>query len=212
MTTENLEGILKELERLYPVTECFLHYRKDYELLFAVMLSAQATDVSVNKATAILFRDYPTLESLASAAPEDIVPYIRSVGLSKTKSNHLVEAARILLSEYGGILPRDREKLMALPGVGFKTSGVVLAELYDFPYLPVDTHVKRVTARLGIVSESLSPEKTELALERKIHKEHLIGIHRRFILLGRNLCLARGPKCDICPLRPYCREGKKKSV
>ena len=210
MTTETLERILSVLEDLYPETECFLHHEKDYELLFAVILSAQATDVSVNKVTKTLFWHYPDLESFAKAKAEDIQKEIKSIGLSKTKSEYLVKTARILLEEYKGEVPKDREKLMALPGVGFKTSGVVLAELYDYPFLPVDTHVKRVTSRLGIVSEKLTPEQTEIALEKKIHQDHIIQVHRRFILFGRNVCLARNPQCGICPLRDCCYEYRKK--
>ncbi len=211
MTTETLERILSVLDGLYPRTECFLHHTKDYELLFAVILSAQATDVSVNRVTETLFQHYPSLESFGKATVEDIQKEIKSIGLSKAKSEYLVKTARILLAEYGGVLPKDREKLMTLPGVGFKTSGVVLAELYDDPYLPVDTHVKRVVSRLGIVSEKLTPEETELALEKKIHKDHIIQIHRRFILFGRNVCLARNPRCENCPLNDCCRYRKKNS-
>lgn len=209
MTTENLEKILDILEGLYPETHCFLHFQKDYELLFAVLLSAQATDISVNKATEVLFSTYLDLPSYAKADKEDIEKIVHSVGLSKTKSENIVKTARILLEKYDGQVPKDREKLVELPGVGFKTAGVVLAELYGYPYLPVDTHVKRVTTRLGIVKEGLTPEKIEHELERKIHRSPLIDIHRRFILLGRNICLARNPKCLTCPLLSLCQEGRK---
>lgn len=210
MTTEEQRKIVRELGRLYPETKCFLDHGKDYELLFAVILSAQATDVSVNKATKSLFKAFPTLESFAKATPETIEPYIKSVGLSKTKSRHLVDAAKKLLSEHAGELPKDRKALMSLPGVGFKTSGVVLAELYDFPYIPVDTHVHRVSQRLGLVKKGLSPEETEKALERKLEGLHPIEFHRQLILFGRNVCTARNPRCMECPLKDLCRDWKQR--
>lgn len=201
--TRKASRVLSVLETLYPETACFLDHGTDYELLLAVILSAQASDRSVNKATARLFRDYPTLESIAKAEPEDILPYIKDVGLGKSKSAYLVRTARLLLSKHGGLVPRDRTALMALPGVGYKTSGVVLAELYDAPYIPVDTHVQRVATRLGLTTEK-DPTKTERVLEKAFEGGHLIDIHRKLILFGRNVCHAVKPSCGDCPLREEC--------
>lgn len=205
VTNENLEKIVDELKWRYPDTHCFLNYNKDYELLFAVILSAQATDKSVNEATEKLFVSYPRLEDYVPENQEGIYRCIRKVGLAKNKCGFLLKTAAILLSCYDGKVPKDRSSLMELPGVGYKTSGVVLAELYDEAYIPVDTHVYRVSHRLGIVKNDLSLEETETALEKKFRKFHSIEIHRQLILFGRNICKANRPECDVCPFVSFCR-------
>lgn len=211
---ERAKAIILLLASLYPNTKTFLHYNKDYELLFATILSAQATDRSVNACTRVLFSEYPSLEDFATAREEDLLPLLRPVGLGKSKAHYLVSTAKILLEQYGGKVPTEREKLLQLPGVGVKTSGVVLGELYDFPYFPVDTHVFRVSHRIGLVSQKVkTPEETEKRLEKLYGGEpSLITLHRQFILLGRNYCLARSEHCDNCPLCPYCREGNRNLI
>lgn len=208
-TTDQLDFIAFKLQELYPDTACFLEYEKEYELLFATILSAQATDKSVNEATRVLFKKCPTLLDYNEENREVIVKCISKVGLGKVKSSYLIKTAKILLEKYDGQLPKERKELMSLPGVGFKTSGVVLAELYDYPYIPVDTHVYRVSHRLGIVKDSLTPEETEVALEKKFKNHHLIHLHRQFILLGRNICLARNEKCSVCPFAQICKYHSK---
>lgn len=212
MVTDKETGYLvAELERLYPDTKCFLDYSKDYELLFAVILSAQATDKSVNEATHILFEKYPSLEDYTSENRDGIYECIKKVGLAKNKSGFLIKTASLLLSKYDGKVPKDRKSLLELPGVGYKTSGVVLGELYDEPFIPVDTHVFRVTHRIGIVRDSLTPEETETALEKKLRKYHAMEIHRQLILFGRNICKAARPACETCPFVSFCRFHKKTS-
>lgn len=201
----------KRLDALYPETHTFLNFEEDWQLLIAVILSAQATDTSVNQATRVLFAEYPTLKELSEAKKEDILPIIRPVGLGNSKADYILKTAKILLEEYGGEIPRDRKALENLPGVGFKTSGVVLAELYDYPYLPVDTHVYRVSHRLALVSSRIdTPDKTEKRLEELFKDSpHLIHRHRQLILLGRNLCTAQHPKCSSCPMLSICAYGTK---
>lgn len=206
---EKAEFIKIQLDRLYPETETFLHYKKEYELLFAVILSAQATDKSANEATSLLFEKFPSLDDYSYENQEQILACISKVGLGKVKTSYLIKSASLLKEKYHGILPKDRKELMKFPGVGFKTSGVVLAELYDFPYIPVDTHVYRVTHRLGIVKEELGFEDTELALEKMFKEEHKIALHRQFILLGRNICKSLHPKCEECPLSELCKYKKQ---
>lgn len=202
---ETCSFIADELQKLYPETKTFLNFNSDWQLLFAVILSAQATDISVNEATNILFVKYPDLSCYTDENKEGIKECIKRVGLSNSKSNYLIQTAKILLEQYGGVVPRNRDLLQKLPGVGFKTSGVVLAEYYQEPYIPVDTHVYRVTHRLGIVPSTYDPKKTELKLEKIFDVPSQIHLHRQFILLGRNICLARGEKCELCPLSSVCR-------
>lgn len=202
--------IALKLEELYPETKTFLNFESDWQLLFAVILSAQATDVSVNEATAKLFVNFPKLEDYTQERREEIHACIKKVGLGKSKTEYLIKTATILLEQYDGHVPTDRLELQKLPGVGYKTSGVVLAEYYNYPYIPVDTHVLRVTHRLGIVPESYDPTKTENKLEKIFDVPSFIHLHRQFILLGRNICTARSEKCEICPLRDVCRYFKKK--
>ncbi len=195
---------------LYPDTHTFLNFNTDWQLLFATILSAQATDKSVNEATEILFQKFPKLEDYTEENKNEILFCIKKVGLGKSKCEYLIKSAKILIEKYGGELPKKREELMTLPGCGFKTSGVVLAELYDYPYIPVDTHVYRVSHRLGLVSDRYDANATELQLEKLYQNNGLcIQLHRAFILLGRNICLAQRPKCDICPFVKDCPYHKK---
>lgn len=205
MEKSDVTLILDTLAVLFPKTHSFLNYTKDYELLFATVLSAQATDESVNEATAVLFKDFPTLESYTPDQEAKIYEDVKRLGLGKTKSLHLVATAQILNETYHGVLPKDRLTLMSLPGVGYKTSGVVLATLYGFPYIPVDTHVQRVSLRLGLVKKTSQPEETEKSLEKLFGAASGIELHHRLILFGRNICQARKPACASCPLADICR-------
>lgn len=200
------------LESLYPHTETFLHFHSDYQLLFAIILSAQATDKSVNGATERLFSLLPHLEDYKEENREVILSSIKKVGLGKSKCEYILKTAKILLEKYDGKVPTDRNILMTLPGVGYKTSGVFLGEYYNIAYIPVDTHVYRVTHRLGIVMDNLSADETEVALE-KLYKDYSsIHLHRQFILLGRNICTSKSPKCVDCPLRNVCTYHRKQKV
>ena len=204
-----IEEIFAFLDDRFGHAKCELNYSKDYELVIAVMLSAQATDKSVNLVTDKLFKDYPTLESLAKATPQEIEKVIHSVGLSKTKARNVVALSKILLEEYGGVVPSEREKLEALPGVGRKTTNVVRIEYFKIPEMPVDTHVARVSKRLGLAKEDDDVLDIEMKLRRKIPKERLIKVHHQFIFFGRYLCKAQHPLCEECPLQHMCKYYKK---
>ncbi len=208
--SEHIPFIASTLQLLYPKTETFLHYQKDWQLLFATILSAQATDRSVNQATEKLFARFPMLDGYREENRAEILSCIKAVGLSNAKAGYLIQSAKILVEDYNGTLPKDREKLVLLPGCGHKTASVVLAELYDFPYIPVDTHVHRVSARLGIVKEKTSPEKTEERLEKLFQGYHAIHLHRQLILFGRNICHALHPECESCPFLSFCPFGRKR--
>ncbi len=203
---EMIKGVLK---REYPHTETFLHYTKDYELLFAVILSAQATDKSVNEATSLLFMEFPSLDDYVIEKKERIYSIIKRIGLAKSKTEYIVSTAKMLKEEYKGILPHERKELMKFPGVGYKTSGVVLAELGIQDFFPVDTHVQRVSKRLGLIKKE-TPEETEKVLERIFRGSEYIVLHRQFILFGRNICKAMNPSCETCPLKELCTEMKRK--
>ncbi len=201
--------VYQTLEELYLNTECFLNFDKDYELLFAVILSAQSTDKAVNEATSLLFKRFPTLASYTFERRDEIISCIKKVGLSTSKSKYLIEAAFKLLDEYEGRVPSSRDELMKFNGVGYKTSGVVLGELFNYPLIPVDTHVFRVSHRLGIVKDDLNPEQTEVALEKAFKDKSSIVLHRRLILFGRNICKASSPSCEVCPLASECKYRTK---
>lgn len=209
VVSDKVKVVAKRLQERYPETHTFLNYETDWQLLFATMLSAQSTDKSVNTATSRLFIEYPRLEDYREENRKGILDCIRFVGLSNSKTGYLIKTAQILLKEYGGVIPKDRKKLVLMPGVGFKTASVVLAELYDFPFIPVDTHVHRVAIRLGFVKDKTSPNKTEEKLEKLFKDYHSIHIHRQLILFGRNTCHALNPECEDCPFKDFCTYKKK---
>ncbi len=198
------------LDELYPVTECFLRGDEDYEFLIAVLLSAQATDTSVNLVTPILFKKYKTLKELADTDPVDIYKVIKSVGLGSSKSRNIVNLAKKLIEDFNGVVPNDRKSLESLPGVGHKTAAVFLAEKRQGEFIPVDTHIKRVSVRLGIASKSDSPDKIEEIIEKAYQGNNHINFHRQIILFGRNICMANNQrKCEQCRIE-FCKERKTK--
>lgn len=204
-----IERIFDFLDQRFPNAHCELNYSKDYELLIAVVLSAQATDKSVNLVTKNLFSSYPTLLSLANAKAEDIEKIINSVGLSRTKSKNVVLLANELVDRFDGKVPSDRKDLMSLPGVGRKTANVVRIEYFKIPEIPVDTHVERVSKRLGLAKEEDNVLEVENKLRRKIPKERLIKAHHQLIFFGRYLCKSQNPLCKECPLKDLCKVYKK---
>lgn len=204
-----IERIFDFLDQRFPNAHCELNYSKDYELLIAVVLSAQATDKSVNLVTKNLFSSYPTLLSLANAKAEDIEKIINSVGLSRTKSKNVVLLANGLVDRFDGKVPSDRKDLMSLPGVGRKTANVVRIEYFKIPEIPVDTHVERVSKRLGLAKEGDDVLEVENKLRRKIPKERLIKAHHQLIFFGRYLCKSQNPLCKECPLKDLCKVYKK---
>lgn len=191
---------------MYPDAHCELNYTTIFELLVAVMLSAQTTDVSVNKVTPALFAKFNTPELLASASLSDVENCIHSLGLYKNKSKNLIEMSRVLLEKYNGIVPSNKDELLTLPGVGVKTASVVLIEGYKIPAFPVDTHVERISKRLGIAKNSDNAIDVMNKLMKKYPKEMWGKLHHQMIFFGRYTCIARKPKCDQCLLKEKCRE------
>lgn len=188
-----------------PVAESELHYSTPFELLVAVILSAQCTDKRVNLTTPALFEAYPTAEAMAEATAEEIFPYIRSISYPNNKARHLAAMARMLVEEFGGEVPSDLDDLQRLPGVGRKTANVIGAVIWQKEVMPVDTHVFRVAARIGLTRGAKTPLQTERQLERHIPSSLLPIAHHWLILHGRYVCMARSPKCSKCGITRFCR-------
>ena len=196
-------AVLDGLRTLYPDAKTELDFGTPFQLVIATLLSAQATDVSVNAATPALFGRYPTPEAMAEAAPEEIEPYIKTIGLYRNKAKNAVAAARRLVEVYGGAVPRTVEELITLPGVGRKTANVVVSNAYGVPAIAVDTHVGRLARRLGF-STHVDPDKVELDLQKLFDPEDWVFLHHGLILHGRRVCAARTPNCAGCGLAPWC--------
>jgi endonuclease-3 len=186
-----------------PVAESELHYESPFQLLVAVILSAQCTDKRVNMVTPALFSAFPTPEALAAASFDDVYALVRSVSYPNSKTRHLIDMAAKLLSDFGGEVPSDIDALMSLPGVGRKTANVIASIVYDKPVIAVDTHVFRVAHRLGL-SRGATPYDVERDLERHIPTDKRPIAHHWLILHGRYTCTARKPACERCPLSPWC--------
>ena len=202
----HLDDILRILEEKYPQSLCALHYRKDYELMIAVRLSAQCTDARVNQVTPALFAAYPTLEAMAAAPIADVENYVRSCGFYKHKARDIVLACQMLLRDYGGKVPGTMEALLKLPGVGRKTANLLLGDIYGVPGSVVcDTHCIRICGRLGL-SQGKEPEKVEKQLRAILPPEKSSDFCHRIVLFGREVCTARNPKCGQCPLALFCPE------
>lgn len=201
------KAILAELERLYPDAKPELTFHNPYETLVAVMLSAQCTDKQVNKVTPALFERYPTVADLAAASVEDVYPMVKSCGF-KTKASNIVQACRLIMQNHGGEVPASIEALTALPGVGQKTANVVLANAFGVPTIAVDTHVFRVSNRLGL-AQAKNVEETERQLQKAIPKKNWVAAHHWLIFHGRRVCHARNPACEGCTLRPLCRAARE---
>lgn len=197
------KAILAELQRVYPDAGPELNFTNPYETLVAVMLSAQCTDKQVNKVTPALFERYPDVEAMAAASVEDVYPMVKSCGF-KTKASNIVEACRLILHRHGGQVPGDMEALTALPGVGQKTANVVLANAFGVPTIAVDTHVFRVSNRLGLAN-SKNVEKTEEQLKVAIPKKDWVAAHHWLIFHGRRVCHSQRPACESCTLNSLCK-------
>jgi endonuclease-3 len=200
---KNVTEVLDILETMHPEAACALDHRDPFELIVAVALSAQTTDVSVNKVTPELFRRYPDAESLAAADPDEVMEIIRTIGLYRNKSKNIVRLAGKLVSDFGGKVPHDFESLVTLPGVGRKTANVVLAEGFGVPRIAVDTHVFRVSNRIGLTDEK-DVDATEETLMKRIPESSWIRAHHLLIFHGRKCCSARKPSCDKCGLNELC--------
>ena len=201
--------IIEKLKELYPEGLCSLQYEKDYELLFAVRLSAQCTDARVNLVTPALFTRFPTLEAFAAADPREVGEYIHSCGFYNGKSKDLVACAQQLLERFDGKVPDNMEDLTSLPGVGRKTANLILGDVYGQPSYVCDTHCIRITGRLGITDGSKDPVQVERQLRKVLPPEESSDFCHRMVLFGRDVCTARSPKCEGCPLKADCAQGKK---
>ena len=205
--------IIDILKAQYPDALCALHYKKDYELMIAVRLSAQCTDARVNLITPALFAAYPTLEAMANAKIEDVEDYVRTCGFYHQKAKDIVLACQMLIRDYGGKVPDTMDALLRLPGVGRKTANLLLGDLYATPGSVVcDTHCIRISNRLGLVTDcGTDPYKVEMALKKVIEPAEQASLCHRFVHFGRDICTARSPKCSSCPLSYLCAEHKKKA-
>lgn len=193
------------LDYLYPNPKCELNYTKDYELLIAVMLSAQATDKSVNLVTRILFEKYQTLEELKNAKLADIIEIIRPIGTYNRKAVYVLEIANILWNQYHGVVPNDRKALESMPGVGRKVANIILSEWFHEDSIAVDTHVDRVSKRLGLAKDDDSVLEVERKLQKIYHKENWSKRHLQMVLFGRYQCKSKKPLCEGCLLKEICK-------
>ena len=201
---KDINEVLDLLLELYPDARAELDFTNPFELLIATILSAQCTDVQVNKTTAKLFNDYKTPEDYLTMSEEDLGRRIYSCGFYKTKSKNILETCRILIAEYNSQVPDTIEELMKLPGVGKKTANVVVSNAFGVPAIAVDTHVLRVSNRIGL-ADSKNVEDTEVDLMNNIDRDMWTKAHHLIIFHGRRICKARGPLCHECPIRPYCK-------
>ena len=198
--------IVRRLEEEYPLAECTLDFKKDYELLFSVRLAAQCTDARVNMITPALFERFPTLQSFADAEPEDVEPYVRSCGFYRAKARDIVASARMLVDNYGGRVPDTMEELLKLPGVGRKTANLILGDVYNVPgSTVVDTHCIRISNRLGLVDDIKDPVRIETELRKQLPPEKSSDFCHRIVLHGRAVCTARKPMCENCRLKSVCQ-------
>ena len=202
---ERFNAIVGWFRENQPVAQSELHFENPFQLLVAVILSAQCTDKRVNLVTPPLFERFPTPEALSSASFEEVLSYVKSISYPNAKARHLIDMAARLLSDFGGEVPSDIDSLMSLPGVGRKTANVIASVVYDKPVIAVDTHVFRVSHRMGL-SDGSTPLAVEQDLERHIEPALRPVAHHWLILHGRYVCTARNPKCSSCPLTEWCRE------
>lgn len=210
LTKKEIRYVLDTMADMFPHAHCELIHTNPFELLIAVVLSAQTTDANVNRVTEKLFQKYKTPEDYLAVPQSELEEDIRSIGLYRTKAKNIQKLCRKLLDEYDGNVPQTREELMQFPGVGRKTANVVISVAFNVPAVAVDTHVERVTKRLGFCRWKDSVLEVEKTLMRKIPEEEWSISHHRFIFFGRYHCKAMNPNCSECPLLSICREGKKR--
>jgi len=206
---ERFEKIIDYFNTHQPIAETELEYSNPYELLVAVILSAQCTDKRVNMVTPALFKAFPVPEVMAVASSDEVFQYIKSISYPNNKAKHLVGMAKMLVHDFKGVVPSDVNELQKLPGVGRKTANVIASVVYDQPAMAVDTHVFRVSARLGLTVNATTPLETEKQLMKYIPRDKVAIAHHWLILHGRYICVARAPKCEICPLTHWCKYYQK---
>jgi endonuclease-3 len=202
---ERYRYFVEYFSRHQPQAETELHYSNPFELLVAVILSAQCTDKRINQVTPALFKRFPDAETLAASNSDEVFSYIRSVSYPNNKAKHLVGMAQMLVADFGGVVPADIDQLQKLPGVGRKTANVIASVVYDAPAIAVDTHVFRVADRIGLTTNARTPLAVEKQLVKYLPQNTLAIAHHWLILHGRYICVARNPKCEICPLTWFCR-------
>ena len=208
---QRYEGVIAYFLQNNPNAVTELQYHDAFELLVAVILSAQCTDKRVNMVTPDLLRAYPTAAAMSQATEDEIFEYVKSVSYPRSKARHLLATAIRIANDFGGEVPADYDALLTLPGVGRKTANVVLSVVWNEPRMAVDTHVFRVANRIGLTHNSRTPLQTELTLTRHIPTEHIPAAHHWLILHGRYVCVARNPKCSECGITAYCRYFKDKA-
>ena len=207
LSIEEIEEVMNRFEKANPNPKCELDWKNPYTLLVSVVLSAQATDKSVNENTKELFKIADTPEKMLALGRERLIEFIRPIGLSNNKSKNIIALSEKLVSDFGGEVPRDREKLMSLPGVGRKTANVVLNVVWNEPTMPVDTHLLRICPKIGL-AEGDTPEKVERSLLARIPERFMLHAHHWLILHGRYVCTARKPKCDECLIGDVCKKNE----
>lgn len=210
LNNSQIRTILDEIGKMFPDADCELNHSNPFELLIAVVLSAQCTDVLVNKVTASLFKKYKRPEDYLAVELEELEQDIRSIGLYRSKAKNIQKLCQKLITDFNGQVPSTREELMSLAGVGRKTANVVMSVAFNIPAIAVDTHVERVSKRLGICRWKDTVLEVEETLMRRVPKEEWSQTHHRLIFFGRYHCKARNPNCPECPLLHLCREGKKR--
>ena len=210
-TKQQVSEIVRLLEEAYPLAECTLDYKKDYEILFSVRLAAQCTDARVNEITPALFAHFPTLESFAEADAGEVESYVRSCGFYRAKAHDIVGAAQMIMRDFGGRVPGNMDDLLKLPGVGRKTANLILGDIFKVPgSTVVDTHCIRISNSLGLVDELKDPVKIEQELRRQLPPDKSSDFCHRIVLHGRAVCTARRPDCESCTLRRVCQFAEQK--
>jgi endonuclease III len=210
MNKAQIRRILDTVAEMFPNAHCELNHSNPFELTIAVLLSAQCTDNLVNKVTASLFEKYKTPEDYLAVPLEELENDIRSIGLFRNKAKNIQKLCQIVRDEYHGEIPQEHAELVKLPGVGRKTANVVVSNAFGVPAIAVDTHVERVSKRLGLARLKDTPLEVENSLMKKVPKEEWTQTHHNLIFFGRYHCKAQNPQCEICPLSDLCREGKKR--
>ncbi len=206
---ERYQKVISWFQHNVPVAKSELQYKNPFELLVAVVLSAQCTDKRVNITTPALFKVFPTPQAMANASFDEVFAYIKSISYPNNKAKHLIALSQMLVEKFDGVVPNDAALLQQLPGVGRKTANVMLVVAFDKPAMPVDTHVFRVANRIGLTNNSKNPLQTEKTLVKNIPSDLLPIAHHWLILHGRYVCVARKPKCDTCGIRSYCKYAEE---
>ncbi|RBW69429.1 endonuclease III [Bacillus taeanensis] len=210
LTKKQIREVLDTMGEMFPEAHCELHHSNPFELMIAVLLSAQCTDALVNKVTPGLFKKYNTPEDFLAVPLEELQEDIKKIGLYRNKAKNIQKLSRMLIEEYSGEIPKDRDELTRFPGVGRKTANVIVSVAFNIPAIAVDTHVERVSKRLGICRWKDTVLQVEETLMKKVPEEEWSVTHHRMIFFGRYHCKAKSPQCEVCPLLDICREGQKR--